>query len=47
MFQLKYIEGVDPGKSLKHWTILSEDEQNQRKIQHFHMNNLSNMIKAV
>ena len=31
MFQLKYIEGADPGKSLKHWTILSEDEQNQRK----------------
>jgi hypothetical protein len=35
MFQLKYIEGADPGKSLKHWTILSEDEQNQRKIQYF------------
>jgi hypothetical protein len=31
MFQLKYVEGAVPGKSLKRRTILSEDEQNQRK----------------
>ena len=31
MFQLKYIEGAVLGKSLKRRTILSEDEQNQRK----------------
>ena len=31
MFQLKYVEGAVPGKSLKRRTILSEDKQNQRK----------------
>ena len=31
MFQLKYVEEAVPGKSLKRQTILSEDEQNQRK----------------
>jgi len=31
MFQLKYLEGAVSGKSLKRQTILSEDEQNQRK----------------
>ena len=30
-FQLKYVEGAVTGKSLKRQTILSEDEQNQRK----------------
>jgi hypothetical protein len=31
LFQLKYVEGAVPGKSLKRRTILSEDEQNQKK----------------
>ena len=31
MFQFEYVEGAVPGKSLKHRTILSKDEQNQRK----------------
>ena len=31
MFQLNYLEGAVSGKSLKRRTILSEDEQNQRK----------------
>jgi hypothetical protein len=29
--RVKYVEGAVPGKSLKRRTILSEDEQNQRK----------------
>jgi hypothetical protein len=48
MFQLKYVEEAVPGKSLKRQTILSEDEQNQRKKRYeeyrpdiFHMNNLT------